>query len=78
MLGRMLINGLVAAILVGAAAGVYAQAVGDGPITVSGGGREHAEKEDIGGHNRNLFVEKKEGRHDTNDFREHGHDEDDD
>ena len=36
MLGRMMIHGLVAAILIGGAAAVYAQATADGPAAPAG------------------------------------------
>ena len=38
MLGRMMIHGLVAAILIGGAAAVYAQATADGPAAPAGNG----------------------------------------
>ncbi len=38
MLGKMMIHGLVAAILIGGAAAVYAQAKTDGPATPAGNG----------------------------------------
>ncbi len=38
MLGKMMIHGLVAAILIGGAAAVYAQAKADGPAAPAGNG----------------------------------------
>ncbi len=38
MLGKMMIHGLVAAILIGGGAAVYAQAKADGPVAPAGNG----------------------------------------
>lgn len=87
MLGKMMIHGLVAAILIGGAAAVYAQARADGPTAQSdngylqpgtGGtrtdrdGRKHAAKSERHAEGRHT-----EGRHaerQKNQNKQHDHD----
>ena len=79
MLGKMMIHGLVAAILIGGAAAVYAQAKADGPVAPAANGylqpgtdgartdrdgRKHAAKPEPGRHAEGQNGQNKQHDHD--------------
>lgn len=75
MLGKMMIHGLVAALLIGGGATVYAQATADGPAAPAGNG--YLQPGTNGAHSEGAHAGKEDRKHDdrrNGQDRRHGHD----